>query len=91
VTSTATTAPYHVTPFGAGLGLTDADVNDPTHNSFAAVGGLNIVDTDAAGIPTTLAGIVNVGGGGFTPAPEPATLCLLSAGLLGLAGFRRRR
>lgn len=91
VTSVATTPPYHVTPYGASLGLTDADMNDPTHNSFGAVGGLNIVDTDNAGVPTTLAGNVNVGGGGFTPTPEPATLALLGGGLLVLAGLRRRR
>src|SRR5262249_50268480 len=44
VSSVATTPPYTVTPFGASLGLTDADVNDPTHNSFGLIGGLNIVD-----------------------------------------------
>ena len=90
VTSVATTPPYTVTSFGASLGLTNGDVNDPTHNSFGDIGGLKIVDTDNAGIPTTLAGNVNIGGGGFTT-PEPATLALLGGGLLALAGLRRRR
>lgn len=90
VTSVGTTAPYHVTAFGAGLGLTDADVNDPTHNSFGLIGGLNVVDTDNAGVPTTLAGIVTVGGGGFN-APEPMTLAVFGFGLAGAAALRRRR
>ena len=93
VSSIATTAPYTVTPYGESLGLTDADINDPTHNSFGAIGGLNIVDNDANGIPTTLAGIVNVGPNGFIPEPEPASLAILGAGIgwLGLGRLRRRK
>lgn len=90
VTSVATINPYQVTPFGASLGLTNADVNDPTHNSFGLIGGLNIVDTDAAGVPTTLAGVVTVGSGGFN-APEPMTLAIFGFGLAGAAALRRRR
>ena len=89
VTSVGTTAPYHVTAFGAGLGLTDADVNDPTHNSFGLIGGLNVVDTDSAGVPTTLAGVVTVGSGGFN-APEPMSLAIFGCGLIGAAAMRRR-
>ena len=63
VTSIGANPPFNVTAFGAGLGLTNADVNDPTHNSFGLVGGLNIVDTDVLGKATTLAGVVRVGGG----------------------------
>jgi hypothetical protein len=86
-----TTAPYILTPFGLSLGLLPSDVDDCcTHNSFANAAGLNVVDFDQAGIPTTLAGNVHVGGGGFTGVPEPATWALMIAGF-GLAGAALRR
>ncbi len=91
VTSVATTAPYALTAAGAAMfpSLTNSDMNDPTHNSFGAVGGLTIVDTDFQGVATTLAGNVHITDGGF--APEPGSMSLLALGLLGLAGLRRAR
>lgn len=90
VTSIGANPPFTVTAYGAAThGLTNADMNDPTHNSFGLVGGLNIVDTDAAGKATTLSGIVTVDDGGFTAVPLPGTLVLLGIGLVGL-GWRRR-
>jgi PEP-CTERM motif-containing protein len=93
VSSVNTTGPYTPTAYGTSLGLTVGDLNDATHNSFGAVGGLNVVDVGAGGIPTTLAGVVTVGGGGFTPVvPEPGTMSLLGLGLLAAARkFRKRR
>ena len=87
--STDTVPPYSVTAYGASLGLTNGDVNDATHNSFASAAGLNIVDLDHAGNPTTLAGNVQIGGGGFVP--EPSSVATFGAGFVALAARARRR
>jgi len=79
-----------VTAFGSTLGLTNADVNGNfSHNIFTSTGGLNVVDMDSAGNILTLAGRGQVSAGGITP--EPGTLILVGAGLVGVITRRRRK
>lgn len=74
---------FSVTAFGAGLGLTNSDVNgNASHNYFINTGGLNVVDVDAGGRYMSLAGRTEV--------PEPATLAALSLGIVALIRRRRR-
>jgi len=71
-----------VTPFGAGLGLTNGDVNgNASHSIFLNLGGLQAVDLDAAGHILSAAGRVNI------PGPGGAVLVVLG----GVVAFRRRR
>jgi hypothetical protein len=92
VTSVDTVAPYHVTAYGASLGLTDAVVSDCcTHNSFSAIGGLNVVDLDLHNVATTLAGNVTVGDGGLSGAPEPSSWAMLILGFGGVGALIRTR
>ena len=79
----------HVTLFGSSLGLTDADVNgNASHNIFTGTGGLSVVDYDSSGAILSLAGRGAVTSTGL--APEPASICLVAAGLL-ILGFAWKR
>jgi len=82
-----------VTPFGAGLGLTDTDVSSNfSHNIFLGNFGLNVVDTFPSGSILSLAGRGQVNPGGIGNAvPEPGTVILLGMGLVSLVAISRRR
>jgi hypothetical protein len=90
--SSSTATPYTLTPAGIAFGLDPLEVNDCcTHNSFADAAGLTVLDFDLNGHPTTLAGNVRIGGGGFEPGvPEPAAWLLMILGF-GAAGVSLRR
>jgi hypothetical protein len=93
--SVANADPYTLTAFGNAFGFTaegKAYINECcTHNSFGLTGGLNVIDFDSAGHPTTLAGVFTIDDGGFHPVPEPATMSLFGIGLAGYAFKRVRR
>jgi hypothetical protein len=79
-----------LTAFGAGLGLTNADVNgNASHNVFTATGGMNVVDNDSQGQILSLAFFGPIGPGGV--APEPSSLLLAIVGGVVLTPFLLRR
>lgn len=81
-----------VTAFGAGLGLTNADINGNfSHNVFTSTGGLNIVDIDQGGEILSLAGRGVVSTGGVSSVPEPGSISLLASVLLLAGAFARRK
>lgn len=81
-----------LTAFGAGLGLTNADINGNfSHNVFTSTGGLNVVDTDPGGEILSLAGRGKVTTGGVSPVPEPGSMALLATVLVLAGGFVRRK
>ncbi len=106
-TGVAVSAPFTVTPVGAGLGLTTADANCcATHNSFtlpAPGSALQVAETDSAGNAETLiaagavicpGGICGGGGGTLTIVPVPTLsewAMIAMTGLLLFAGLVQLR
>lgn len=83
-----------VTAFGAGLGLTNTDVNGNfSHNFFASTGGMNPVDlfNGDPRIPLTLAFRGTLTPGGVVPEPGTVLLLAIAIALFGLALGRRTR
>ena len=87
--------PYTLTAYGNAFGFTANGklyINECcTHNSFGLTGGLNVIDFDSAGKPTTLAGDFRIEDGELHPVPEPVTMSLFGVGLAGYAFKRARR
>ena len=77
--SIANADPYTLTAYGNAFGFTAAGkayINECcTHNSFGLTGGLNIIDFDSAGHPTTLAGNFRIRWR-IAPVPEPVTMSM---------------
>ena len=81
---------YTVTPLGASIGLSSADINgNASHNIFTATSGLNIVDLDSSGSIISLAGRGQVTNGGVSAIPEPSDIFLFATGLFAFYGVGR--
>ena len=81
---------FMVTPFGAGLGLLNSDVQAGfAHNTFSNDAGMQVVDRDGAGAIISLAFTGTIGLTGVVA--EPGVFSLIGLGLVGAALSRRKR
>lgn len=79
-----------VTAFGAGLGLSDSDVNgNASHTIFTGTGGLSAVDIDSDGNILSLAGRGQINTGGVVA--EPGSLALVGLAVGAALLIRRRQ
>jgi PEP-CTERM motif-containing protein len=79
-------AGFTVTPYGAGLGLTNADINgNASHCIFTSFAGFNVVDQDAQG------NVISIALSGSIPEPSTISLMAVCGALFGLCQCRRGR